>query len=282
MMDLSPQEKAKVLIEALPYIKKFHGKTLVIKYGGKAMVDDNLRKSVISDIALLYLVGMKVILVHGGGPQINSYLERLGMKPAYKDGVRITDRETMEVVRMVLTGIINKDLVGLLNSHGITALGLSGEDAKLLKARKISEELGLVGEVEEVNSGILSEIIGDGAIPVIATVGIDGNNQPLNINADEAATKIAGSLQADKLIFMTDVDGVIVDGKLKSKLSTFEAEELIKEGKAGGGMVPKLRASVSAVKSGVRSVHILNGTVKHALLLEIFTDSGIGTMVSAD
>jgi acetylglutamate kinase len=280
-LNLSPEEKAKVLIEAFPYIKNFHGRTVVVKYGGKAMVDEDLREKVMQDIALLNLVGIKVVVVHGGGPQINEYLSRLGIDAHFIGGLRVTDEETMEVVRMVLTGKINRELVAMLTRYGMNAIGLSGEDAGLLEGEKISEELGLVGKVVDVNSTVIRSLLDDGFIPVIASIAVGKDGTILNINADEAASKIASSLEADKLIYLTDVDGVYIDGRLISRLSTSEAEDLVRSGKIAGGMIPKIESVVEAVKSGVSRVHILNGTTPHALLLEIFTDEGIGTMVEA-
>lgn len=278
-MILSPEEKAAVLIEAIPYIKRFHGKTVVVKYGGKAMVDEQLKKSVVRDIVLLSLVGIKVVLVHGGGPQINDYLTRLNIEPVFKDGLRVTDEKTMEVVRMVLIGKINKELVVLLKMQGINAIGLSGEDAGILEAEKISEDLGLVGRILNVRADTIKSIVDDGFLPVIATTALGTNGASLNVNADEAASQIASALGAEKLIFLTDVDGVEVEGSLISQLSVSEAEELLEKKKVGGGMIPKLKACIEAVRTGVAQAHILNGTRKHALILELFTDAGIGTMI---
>jgi acetylglutamate kinase len=279
-VELTPTEKAAILVEALPYIKKFHGKTIVIKYGGRAMVDDGLKQSVIRDISLLSLVGIRIVLVHGGGPQINELLEKLGIKPVFKNGLRVTDSETMKVVKMVLVGQINKDLVNLLNRQGINALGLSGEDGSLLKAERVADDLGFVGRVVEVKSEIITSLLNDGFIPVIATIGLGENGESLNINADEAASKIAIALKAEKLIILTDVDGVMEKGNLISRMSASEAEEMLsKKDILSGGMRPKLGACLEAVKAGVGSAHILNGTLLHALLLELFTDAGVGTMV---
>lgn len=281
-MKLTPEEKASILIEALPYIKKFRGKVIVVKYGGKAMVDEELKQNVIKDISLLSLVGLKVVLVHGGGPQINELLERLGIKPEFKDGLRVTDKETMKIVKMVLAGQINKELVNLLSRQGISALGLSGEDGALLRAEQIAADLGFVGRVVEVKSRIITSLLNDGFIPVIATIGLDDRGNSLNINADEAASKIAAALNAEKLIILTDVDGVMKEGRLISRISVAEVGKLIASNNVlKGGMKPKLEACVEAVKSGVGSAHILNGTLLHALLLEIFTDAGVGTMVVA-
>lgn len=279
---LKEQEKAKVLIEALPYIRKFHGKIVVIKYGGKAMVDEEIKASVIKDIALLSLVGLKIVLVHGGGPQINEYLEKLNIKPVFKDGLRVTDEKTMEIVRMVLIGKINKELVVLLKNQGVIAIGLSGEDAGLLEGQVISGELGQVGTIVKVKTEIIHSLLSNGFLPVIATVAVSADGKSLNVNADEAASKIAVALGAEKIIFLTDVDGIVKEGSLVSKLSVSEGEMLISENVVSGGMKPKLKASLEAVKGGVKQAHILNGTLSHALLLEIFTDAGVGTMIEGE
>ncbi|MCX7832136.1 MAG: acetylglutamate kinase [Actinobacteria bacterium] len=280
MAEFSGLEKARILVEALPYIQKFHGKTIVIKYGGKAMIDSELQQSVVKDIALLSLVGIRVVLVHGGGPQINQYLELLGIRPAFVDGLRVTDEKTMEVVRMVLTGKINKELVVLLKKQGISAIGLSGEDAGLLEARKLNKKLGYVGSVVSVRTEIIQSLLDDGFLPVIATTALGEEGESLNVNADDAAAKIASAIEAEKIIFLTDVDGVIVDGKLASRLSSKEVRNLIRLGKIEGGMKPKLEACLESLSNFVRYAHILNGTVQHSLILELFTDSGVGTMIT--
>lgn len=279
MENLTASEKARVLMEALPYIKKFHGRTVVIKYGGKAMVDDQLKDSVMTDIALLVLVGIRVVIVHGGGPQISQLLEKLNMKVSFIDGIRVTDAQTMEVVRMVLTGKVNRELVQLLNLHGIRAIGLSGEDGNLIMAEQISPELGYAGRAVRVNSDMLVSLIDSGYVPVIATTGVDEQGNAYNVNADNAAELVARSIKAHKLIFLTDVDGIRVDGKLVSSIDVGEARDLINAEKVTEGMKQKLLACLNAVEGGVESAHILNGTIDHALLLEIFTDSGIGTMI---
>lgn len=277
--------KAKILMEALPYIKRYHGKTMVIKYGGKAMLSSKLQESVMTDIALLKLVGMKVVLVHGGGPQINQLLERLSIKPVFFEGMRVTDEKSMEIVRMVMVGKINKDLVSLLNAHNLKAIGLSGEDDNLLVAKKLKAEkdLGYVGEVVSVNSDMLEALLGDDYLPVIASIGIGKDMHAYNLNADHVAAKIAAALKAEKLIFLTDVDGVYIEENGKKKLaSVLDAKlvrKLIEEGKVTGGMIPKLLGCADAIEGGVKRAHILNGTMTHALLLEVFTDEGIGTMV---
>ncbi len=279
------EAKARVLMEALPYIKRYHGKKVVIKYGGKAMLSSELQKSVMMDIALLKLVGMKVVLVHGGGPQINELFEKLSIKLDFYEGMRITNEESMEIVRMVMVGKINKELVGILNSHDLKAIGLSGEDGNLLIAKKLKAEkdLGYVGEVVQVNVEMLDALLKDDYLPVIASIGIGKDMHAYNLNADHVAASIAIALKAEKLIFLTDVDGVILEEngkkKLASVIDTRNIRSLIKKGIVKGGMIPKLLGCADAIEKGVRRAHILNGTMDHALLLEIFTDEGIGTMV---
>lgn len=280
MAEISGLQKARILIEALPYIQKFHGKTMVIKYGGKAMIDNELQQSVVKDIALLSLVGIRVILVHGGGPQINEYLEMLGIETSFIDGLRVTDEKTMEVVRMVLTGKINKELVVLLKKQGISAIGLSGEDGGLLEAKRLSKKFGYVGSVSSVRTDIIQSLLENGFLPVIATTAIGKEGESLNVNADDAAAKIASAIKAEKIIFLTDVDGVIVDGALASRLAYEEVVDLIKAGKVEGGMKPKLQACLESLSKGVKYAHILNGTIQHSLILELFTDSGVGTMIT--
>ena len=274
-------------MEALPYIKRYHGKTIVIKYGGNAMVTPALQESVMTDIALLKLVGMHVVIVHGGGPQISTHLEHLSRETTFVEGVRVTDSETMEVVRMVMVGKVNKELVNLLNAHGLNAIGLSGEDGPLLKARPLPgrEHLGYVGEVAAVNTDMITSLTAGGYLPVIASIGVGEDGQPYNVNADHAAARIASALGADKLIILSNVDGVMrrEDGNMRlvSTLTPEECRALIDAGEATEGMIPKLVSCAEAVEAGVERAHILNGTIEHALLLEIFTDEGIGTMITA-
>lgn len=282
---MNAEAKAKILMEALPYIKRYHGKKVVIKYGGKAMLSSQLQENVMTDIALLKFVGMKVVLVHGGGPQISELLERLSIKSDFFEGMRITDEKSMEVVRMVMVGKINKELVGLLNSHDLRAIGLSGEDGNLLVAKKLEAEkdLGYVGEVISINTEMLEALLHDDYLPVIASIGIGQDMHAYNLNADHVAASLAAALKAEKLIFLTDVDGVFLEKngkrKLASVLNAREAKTLIKQGKVTGGMIPKLLGCADAIEKGVGRAHILNGTIDHALLLEVFTDEGIGTMV---
>ncbi len=284
------REKARVLIEALPYIKEYYGKTVVVKFGGSAMENDELKETFASDIVLMRYVGMNPVIVHGGGPQVTQYMERLSLEVRFVDGHRVTDAATMEIAKMVLVGKVNKEIVSLINGHGTLAVGLSGEDGNLLKARRRIHagpggevDLGFVGEVEQVNPGILNNLVRDEFIPVVASIGVDGSGQSYNINADLVAGALAESLQADKLIYLTDVDGLYRDFEDKSslipELGVAEAEELLEMRGMSSGMLPKVQGCIDALRSGVRRAHIINGTVYHALLLELYTDQGVGTMV---
>lgn len=280
-------QKASVLIEALPYIKAFFGKTLVVKYGGKAMVDEELKRAVILDIILMHYVGMRPILVHGGGPQIDQAMNRAGLKPKRIGGLRVTDPETMRIVEQVLVGEINQEIVSLINQHGGSAVGLSGKDGGLIKARKASPvkgievvDLGLVGEIVHVNPVILRTLEKDGFIPVVAPTGFSEDGATYNINADLVAGELAAALSAEKLILLTDTDGILdKEGKLLSTLNRGEVEGLIEDGTISEGMLPKVQACLIALNGGVRKTHIINGTIPHALLLEIFTQRGIGTEI---
>ncbi|MCS7192213.1 MAG: acetylglutamate kinase [Armatimonadetes bacterium] len=286
------RERAEVLAEALPYIQKFYGKVFVIKYGGKAMVDDELKRIVIQDIVLLRYVGIVPIVVHGGGPEITELMQRLGKQPKFVCGLRVTDEETAEIVEMVLAGKINKELVDLLNRFGGMAVGLNGKDANLLRASKIPPEktggfdLGFVGEVEEVNPSILHLLSSAGYIPVVSSTSSDEEGNTLNLNADHVAGKIAAALQCTKLIFLTDVSGIYLTPNepttLISVLKASEAKELINLGVIDKGMIPKVEACLEALSAGVPQTHIINGAMPHSLLMEIFTDKGIGTMIVAD
>jgi acetylglutamate kinase len=278
--------KAGTLTEALPWIKAAWGTTVVVKYGGATMTDPALREMVASDLVLMKLVGINPVIVHGGGPEITSYMERLDMPVEFFDGMRVTDDAAMEVVKMVLVGKVNKELVSAINSHGRLAVGISGDDANLIKARAVSERLGRVGEVEAIDTTVVTDLIEDGFIPVIATVGYGDDGGSFNINADLVAGDIAAALGAAKVIFLTDVDGLYADFEAKdsliSALSLAEAEELIAEDRLSSGMIPKVGACARALRGGVPRAHILNGTVPHAVLLEVFTDEGVGTMITAD
>ena len=290
-------EKARILQSALPYIREFYGKTFVIKYGGSAMVDDALRESFAKDVVLLRYVGIKVVIVHGGGPQISQTLERFGIKPHFVGGMRKTDEETMHVVEMVLCGDINKDIVALINTYSgkdIYAVGLSGRDGWLIRAKKMDkevyfrelgleppeEDIGYVGEVVDVNTDLINTLVERGYIPVIAPVGVGDDGKAYNINADVSASEIAYRLKAEKVIFMTDTEGVKDrDGKLIPTLTKEETLNLIHQGVIKGGMIPKVKYALKALEMGVKKVHIINGRVPHALLLEVFTDEGIGTEI---
>jgi acetylglutamate kinase len=276
--------KARILMEALPYIKSYHGRTVVVKYGGAAMEDPALRASFANDIVLMRYVGMNPVVVHGGGPQISAHIKRLGGEPAFVGGYRVTTAEDLEVVRMVLVGVINKDIVSLINRHGTLAAGLSGEDGNLIAVRRKQHpagDLGFVGDVERVNPGIVTDLLRD-FIPVIASLGVDGEGQAYNVNADEVAAAVAESLGADKLVYLTNVPGILdASGELIGQLSADRAAELKATGAVGQGMIPKIDSALDAIKGGVPRVTILDGRLEHALLLEIFTDSGVGTMVTA-
>ncbi len=286
-------EKANILIESLPYIRKFSGKTFVIKYGGAAMVDEKLKEAFAQDIVLLNFIGIKPVIVHGGGPKINSIMEKMGKKPTFVHGQRVTDEETIDIVEMVLGGLINKQIVSLINNHGGLAIGLSGKDGNLIKAkkkiiRKLSPEtgvpeiidLGLVGEVEKINPRVLETIDESGFIPVIAPISAGRNTDTLNINADYVAGEIASALNAEKLILLTDTEGILdKKNKLISTLNAKKIKSLIANGTISGGMLPKVQACQNAISSKVGKTHIIDGRTPHALLLEIFTEEGIGTEI---
>jgi acetylglutamate kinase len=277
-------DKAEILTEALPYIKRTWGRTVVIKYGGAAMTNPALREQVASDIVLMKLVGINPVIVHGGGPDITSYMERLGMQVEFFDGLRVTTDEAMEVVRMVLVGKVNPELVAAINHHGRLAVGVSGDDGNLVTATQRDPQLGRVGEVTAIDTTIVDNLIEDGFVPVVATVASGEDGGSFNVNADHVASELAVALQADKIIFLTDVDGLYADfgnpDSLISAMTPDEAEAMIAEDTLGGGMVPKVAACVSALRGGVGRAHILNGTVPHALLLEVYTDEGVGTMIA--
>ncbi len=283
-MDMkSWQDKAKILIESLPYIQLFRGKTIVIKYGGSAMIDDELKKSLIRDIALLQSIGFKPIIVHGGGKDIDKWLEKVEIKREFKNGLRVTDKNTMEIVEMVLNKI-SKDIVGMLGEFGICSCGLSGKDGALLQVKpKDKENLGFVGEVEKVDTTLLDSILKNNFVPVICPVGIDKNYKSYNINADDVACAIAEALNAEKLVFLSDIEGVYEEygneDTFVSELSIEEAYRFINDGKVSGGMIPKLQSCIHAIENGVSRVHILDGRIQHCLLLEFFTNKGIGTAI---
>ena len=281
-------DKAAVLIEALPYIQKYNRKIIVVKYGGSAMTDPELEKSVMQDVTLLKLVGFKPIIVHGGGKAISGWVEKVGKTPEFVNGLRVTDEETMEIAEMVLNRV-NKKLVTLIESLGVKAVGVSGKDGGLLKVNRHyadGRDIGFVGEVKQVEPGVLLDLIDRDYLPVVATTGLDDDFNTYNINADDAASAIAQAVHAEKLAFLTDVEGLYRDFNDKStfisRIKCSEAEALIKEGAIGGGMLPKLTNCTDAIKNGVERVHILDGRIPHCLLLEIFTDTGIGTMFYDD
>jgi acetylglutamate kinase len=277
-------ERAAILSEALPYIREFSGRTVVIKYGGHAMEDPALAERFAQDVVLMHLVGIKPVVVHGGGPQISDLMQRLGKEPKFVDGLRVTDAETVDIVRMALVGKVNREVVSAINQHGAYAVGLSGEDANLLLVRTRDPRLGFVGDVEEVNPAIVERLLREDLIPVIATVGVDESGQAHNVNADAVAAAIAVALGAEKLVYLTDVLGVYEDypdpESLISQIDVAGMERLLGEGKVGEGMIPKLRSCIEAIGDGVARAHILDGRVPHALLLEFFTREGIGTMIT--
>lgn len=278
-------EKAEVLIEALPYIQRFNRKIIVVKYGGSAMVDEQLKKSVIQDVVLLKLVGFKPIIVHGGGKEISRWVSKVGKEPKFINGLRVTDEETLELAEMVL-GKVNKELVSLVESLGVKAVGISGKDGGLLKVEKKysgGQDIGFVGNITEVNPKILSDLLDNDFLPIVCPIGMDEDFLTYNINADDAACAIAKEMKAEKLAFLTDIEGVYKNPddpeSLISKLFVKDAKELINNGNVGGGMIPKLQNCIGAIEQGVSRVHILDGRIKHCLLLEIFTNKGIGTAI---
>ena len=287
-------EKADVLIEALPYIRNFSGKSIVVKYGGSAMQEEELKQDFARDIVLMKYVGMNPVVVHGGGPQINNMLDKLGMEAKFVQGIRVTDKETMDVVEMVLLGKINKEIVARLNHLGGRAVGLSGHDGGLIQVQQFGThaaaatgkqppEMGLVGEITAINTKVIEVLDGDRFIPVIAPIGEGKNGQSYNINADTVAGEIAACLRAEKLVYLTDVKGILDEkGELISSASRSHIRELIKQGVIEGGMIPKVESCLRALEAGVPKAHIIDGRIRHALLLEIFTDTGIGTQMVKD
>ncbi|MFQ5839305.1 MAG: acetylglutamate kinase [Candidatus Methylomirabilales bacterium] len=290
-MIASAMAKAEILVEALPYIRQFSGKSIMVKCGGAAMVEDRLKAEVAKDVVLMRYVGMRPIIVHGGGPQIGEAMDRAGLTPSFVDGLRVTDAETMEIVERVLVGSINQEIVALINRHGGAAVGLSGKDGGLIRARKAEPvrrkgpnaefvDLGLVGEVATVEPKVVRALEEAGFIPVIAPTGVDETGATVNLNADLAAGEIAAALGAEKLIVLTDTDGILDrQGKLFSTLGREDVEKLIEDGVIAEGMIPKVRACLRAIEGGVGKTHIINGKIPHAILLELFTASGVGTEV---
>jgi acetylglutamate kinase len=284
LADMSEMNRVRVLSEALPYIQEFTGRTVVVKYGGAAMRDGSLKETVIRDIVFLSCVGMRPVVVHGGGPEINIWLEKLGIEPQFKNGLRVTDAATMDVVEMVLVGRVNKELVSLVNQAGGKAVGLCGKDANLIKARPEGVEgIGFVGEVQNTDTSILEALVDRGYIPIVSSVAADEHGQAYNINADTVAGELAAALNAEKLILMTDTAGLLRDyedvSTLIPELDIQEARNLIESGIVGGGMIPKVNCCVRSLAQGVKAAHIIDGRQAHALLLEIFTDTGIGSKI---
>ena len=281
--ELTNMERAEVLTAALPYIRKYTGQTVVVKYGGNAMINEQLKQQVMEDIVLLWLIGVRVVLVHGGGPEISDLMDRLGKKPEFVDGLRVTDRETMDIVQMVLAGKVNKTLVNLLEMKGGKAVGLSGMDGRLLQCSAKDERLGFVGEIQKVHINPVTDLLGNGYIPVVSTVGCDKSGNAYNINGDTAAAYIAGALGAKTLIMMTDIAGILKDkndpSTLIPEISLDELSSLQENGIISGGMIPKVECCATAISRGVKNVVIMDGRVPHSILIEILTDEGAGTMV---
>ncbi|HNV88434.1 MAG TPA: acetylglutamate kinase [Methylotenera sp.] len=292
LTDIKPAQKAQILAEALPYIKRFFDKTIVIKYGGNAMTDEHLKHCFAQDVVLLKLVGMNPVVVHGGGPQINEMLDRLGKKGEFIQGMRVTDEETMDVVEMVLGGQVNKEIVNLINRHGGKAVGLTGQDGNFIHAHKLLMEdmndptktidVGQVGEISAIDPSIINFLDSGDFIPVVAPIGVGADNQTYNINADVVAGKLAEILGAEKLILLTNTPGVLdKKGNLLTGLTPKQIDDLVADGTLSGGMLPKIGSALDAARSGVKSVHIIDGRVEHALLLEVLTDEGVGTLIKA-
>jgi acetylglutamate kinase len=279
------QQRAAVLVEALPYIRRFRGQTVVVKFGGNAMTSPALSRQFAEDVVLMHSVGIRIVVVHGGGPQIGELLGRLGIESEFRDGLRVTDAATLDVARMVLEGKVSSELVSAINVHGPFAIGLSGSDAGLIRAYARNPELGFVGDIASVNPHIVERLLAEEFIPVISTIGSDEHGQAYNINADTVATAVAQAMRAEKLIYLTDVDGLLSDvadpGSLITSIDVDSVRTMIATGALSGGMIPKSRACIDAVEAGVHSVHMVNGTIPHVLLLELLTDEGVGTMITA-
>ncbi len=277
-------QRAEVLTQALPHIKRYNGKIVVVKYGGNAMINDKLKQQVMEDIVLLWLIGVKIVLVHGGGPEITEVMDKLGKKPEFVDGLRVTDKETVDIVQMVLTGKVNKTLVNLLEMKGGRAIGISGMDGRLIEAEIKDERLGYVGNITGINIGPVTDLLEKGYIPVISTVGCDREGNAYNINGDTAAAHIAGAMNAERLIMMTDIAGILRDkndpSSIITELTTEEAKELYSKGIVSGGMIPKVDCCIEAISRGVKNVVIMDGRVPHSILMELLTDEGAGTMVT--
>ena len=282
----SNAERAEVLTQALPYIKRYVGKTVVVKYGGNAMINPDLKQQVMDDIVLLWLIGVKVVLVHGGGPEITNMMDKLGKKPTFVDGLRVTDKETVDIVQMVLAGKVNKTLVTMLEKRGGKAIGLCGMDGNLIEAKMKDEKFGYVGEVTKINIDAVTDILEKGYIPVISTLGCDAEGNAYNINADTAAAHIAGALEAERFILMTDIAGILKDkddpSTLIPEISLSEADKLFESGIISAGMIPKVQCCVTAIKAGVKNVVIMDGRVPHSILMELLTNEGAGTLVKGE
>ncbi len=281
-MEITNAQRASILVHALPYIQEYSGKIVVIKYGGNAMINEKLKDSVMRDIVLLSLIGVKVVLIHGGGPEITQMLDKVGKKSVFCDGLRVTDKETVDIVQMVLAGKVNKSLVGLIENKGGSAIGLSGIDGHMIEVKMKDERLGFVGDITKVNVKPILDVLEKGYIPVVSTIGCDSEGNAYNINADTAAAKIAGELGAESLISMTDISGILKDkddpSTLISEIRISEAPALVEEGIISGGMIPKVECCINAIKWGVRRVFIIDGRIPHSILIEMLTNEGIGTM----
>ena len=281
-MEFTNSQRAEVLVQALPHIKKYAGKICVIKYGGNAMINEKLKQAVMRDLVLLNLVGVKVVLVHGGGPEISGMLKKIGKESKFVNGLRVTDEETVEIVQMVLAGKVNKDLVSLISQAGGRSIGLSGIDGKMIRAEVKDEALGFVGEIRKINPQPIFDVLKNGYIPVVSTIGCDKEGNTYNVNADTAASKIAAALNAETLISMTDIAGLMLDkddhSTLISSVDISEIPDMIEKGIIGGGMIPKVECCVDALKNGVSKVFIIDGRVEHSIIMEMLTDEGLGTM----
>ena len=284
--EVSNAERAEILCQALPYIRRYNGKIVVVKYGGNAMVNETLKQQVMEDIVLLWLVGVKVVLVHGGGPEISELMAKLGKEPVFVDGLRVTDKETVDIVQMVLAGKVNKTLVNLIESRGGKAMGISGIDGRLIEAKMKNEKLGYVGKITGVNIKPVTDLLEKGYIPVVSTVGCDREGNTYNINGDTAAAYIAGALGAERLIMMTDIAGILRDkddpSTLIPEITVKGAKALYEEGVISGGMIPKVDCCIEAIERGVENVIIMDGRISHSILMELLTDEGAGTMVKGD
>ena len=284
--NFSNAERAQILIQALPYIKKYNGKTVVVKYGGNAMINAELKEQVMQDIMLLTLIGVKVVLVHGGGPEIDEMMTKLGKKPEFVDGLRVTDKETIDIVQMVLSGKVNKTLVNLIESKGGKAMGISGMDGRLIEAVQKDKRLGYVGKIESINTAPIEDLLEKGYIPVVSTIGCDKQGNAYNINGDTAAAYIAGAMNAESLIMMTDIAGILKDkndpSSLIPKITVSQAQSLYRDGIISDGMVPKVGCCIEAIYRGVNKVIIMDGRVPHSILMETLTNEGAGTMVVGD